>query len=191
MTWNQVTDLGDSAVLLPLALMLFAWVWSTAETKYALAWAVAFGSTGALVCASKLAYLGWGLGIPHWDFRGFSGHTALSTLAYPALLWLLLNPQRDWHRRATLGVGLALGGLIGWSRIEVHAHTVSEVVSGFVLGGAGAAVLVNQWRTMPRLPGVVLPVSTLVVYIGSFQLGRAPTQALLLAISQRLSAVAF
>jgi hypothetical protein len=42
-------------------------------------WALLFGITGAIVCASKLAFMGWGMGIRELDFTGFSGHTALST----------------------------------------------------------------------------------------------------------------
>ena len=40
---------------------------------------VAFGITGTVVCISKLAFMGWGIGIREIDFTGFSGHTALST----------------------------------------------------------------------------------------------------------------
>jgi len=48
-----------------------------------------FGITGAIVSASKLAFMGWGIGIRELDFTGFSGHSALFAVFWPIFLWLL------------------------------------------------------------------------------------------------------
>ena len=58
-------------------------------------WALLFGITGAIVCASKLAFMGWGIGIRDWTSPAFSGHTALSSAFWPILLWLLCA---CWHQ---------------------------------------------------------------------------------------------
>jgi len=42
-----------------------------------------FGITGAIVSASKLAFMGWGIGIRELDFTGFSGHSALFAAFWP------------------------------------------------------------------------------------------------------------
>ena len=70
---------GDSTVLLPSAAALFI-VLMLRKTSRLLAWqwSLLFGITGAIVCASKLAFMGWGLGIRELDYTGFSGHSALS-----------------------------------------------------------------------------------------------------------------
>ncbi len=81
---------GDSTVLLPSAAALFI-VLMLRKTSRLLAWqwSLLFGITGAIVCASKLAFMGWGLGIRKLDYTGFSGHSALSAAFWPIFLWLL------------------------------------------------------------------------------------------------------
>ncbi len=80
---------GDSTVLLPSAAALFI-VLMLRKTSRLLAWqwSLLFGITGAIVCASKLAFMGWGLGIRELDYTGFSGHSALSAAFWPIFLWL-------------------------------------------------------------------------------------------------------
>ena len=79
MNWQLISFFGDSTVLLPSAAALFI-VLMLRKTSRLLAWqwSLLFGITGAIVCASKLAFMGWGLGIRELDYTGFSGHSALS-----------------------------------------------------------------------------------------------------------------
>ena len=52
--------------------------------------------------------------------------------------------------------GTAFAGLIGYSRIPLGAHPVSEVIAGLLLGGLGAALgLQAMWRR--SLHGTFLP----------------------------------
>lgn len=64
MNWQLISFFGDSTVLLPSAAALFI-VLMLRKTSRLLAWqwSLLFGITGAIVCASKLAFMGWGLGI--------------------------------------------------------------------------------------------------------------------------------
>lgn len=87
MNWQVVTFFGDSTVLLPSAAVLFIVLFLRKDSKQlAWHWALLFGITGAIVCASKLAFMGWGIGIRELDFTGFSGHTALSSAFWPILI---------------------------------------------------------------------------------------------------------
>lgn len=63
MNWQLISFFGDSTVLLPSAAALFI-VLMLRKTSRLLAWqwSLLFGITGAIVCASKLAFMGWGLG---------------------------------------------------------------------------------------------------------------------------------
>ena len=90
MNWQLISFFGDSTVLLPSAAALFI-VLMLRKTSRLLAWqwGLLFGITGAIVCASKLAFMGWGLGIRELDYTGFSGHSALSAAFWPIFLWLL------------------------------------------------------------------------------------------------------
>lgn len=60
MNWQLISFFGDSTVLLPSAAALFI-VLMLRKTSRLLAWqwSLLFGITGAIVCASKLAFMGW------------------------------------------------------------------------------------------------------------------------------------
>jgi len=133
--WAALSFLGDSALMLPCALLITLWLGVPRETRpLAWRWALAIGLGGGLVAASKIAFMGWGLGSATFDFTGFSGHTALATGVWPVLLWL---SAARWHssvRWLLVVVGWTLAGMIGISRLVLDAHSLAEVVSGFALG---------------------------------------------------------
>lgn len=98
MNWQLISFFGDSTVLLPSAAALFI-VLMLRKTSRLLAWqwSLLFGITGAIVCASKLAFMGWGLGIRELDYTGFSGQLrALRGL----LAYLPVAAQRPYLRRS-------------------------------------------------------------------------------------------
>lgn len=141
MNWQVVTFFGDSTVLLPSAAVLFIVLFLRKDSKsLAWQWALLFGITGGVVCASKLAFMGWGIGIRALDFTGFSGHTALSSAFWPIFLWLLCARATPALRFASVIPGYALAGLVGYSRLMVHAHSTAEVIAGLLLGTAGSAM---------------------------------------------------
>ncbi|WP_113406408.1 phosphatase PAP2 family protein, partial [Escherichia coli] len=137
-----------------------------------------------VVCISKLAFMGWGIGIREIDFTGFSGHTALSTAFWPILIWLLTSRASSSLRGGAVLLGFVLAGIVGYSRLMIHAHSVSEVVSGFILGACGSLTfLLLQWLTpasrsaqiswMGALSVVIIPLILLNTGV------KAPTQSLL------------
>ncbi|HGF5683073.1 TPA: phosphatase PAP2 family protein [Klebsiella pneumoniae] len=192
MNWQLVTFFGDSTVLLPSAAVLFIVLFQRKDSKQlAWRWALLFGITGAIVCASKLAFMGWGIGIRELDFTGFSGHTALSAAFWPILLWLLCARAIPALRFASVILGYTLAGLVGYSRLMVHAHSTSEVIAGFLLGAAGSALfLLMQSRvsithtaklSWGSLASVVI-IPALLLNTGA----KAPTQSLLSEIAVKL-----
>ena len=80
MNWQLISFFGDSTVLLPNSAALFI-VLMLCKTSRLLAWqwSLLFGITGAIVCASKLAFMGWG--ICELDYTGFSGLLAYLPVA--------------------------------------------------------------------------------------------------------------
>ncbi|MEV9506124.1 phosphatase PAP2 family protein [Klebsiella variicola] len=146
MNWQLISFFGDSTVLLPSAAALFI-VLMLRKTSRLLAWqwSLLFGITGAIVCASKLAFMGWGLGM---DYTGFSGHSALSAAFWPIFLWLLSARFSAGLQKAAVATGYILAAVVGYSRLVIHAHSVSEVIAGLLLGAAGSALfLLLQKRT--------------------------------------------
>ena len=138
--WNRFTNLGDLAVMLPMAASIAIWLAAQKKFTSSLRWILAFGSAGLLVAISKIAFIGWGIGSRDFDFTGISGHTMLATATLPTLLFLLARAWRPRHTRLALAIGWLAGAAIGYSRVEVHAHSLSEVVLGFACG-----LLASHW----------------------------------------------
>ena len=149
--WINVTHLGQSSLLLPAALVLALWLLWARQWPLALAWSLCFGSAVLLVLASKLAFLGWGVGSAAVDFTGISGHATVSTAVFTWAAWLTVARRGLRARALAIVVGLCVGVLVSVSRVVLHAHSVSEVVAGFALG-ALAALLPMLWRRAPSAP---------------------------------------
>ncbi|WP_061324542.1 phosphatase PAP2 family protein [Serratia rubidaea] len=188
--WHFLTFFGDSMLLLPTALVLFLVLLSSAATRRAgWQWGFIFGCVGAIVCASKLAFIGWGIGSAEYDFTGFSGHSALSASIWPAFLWLICARCRPLLRRTAVLIGYLLPLAIGWSRLAIHVHSTSEVITGLILGlSASTLFLLLQRRSSPPRLGVVKTLILLalpVLLMGHRQ--PAPTQSLLEKIAVTLA----
>ena len=171
MNWQLISFFGDSTVLLPSAAALFI-VLMLRKTSRLLAWqwSLLFGITGAIVCGSKLAFMGWGLGIRELDYTGFSGHSALSAAFWPIFLWLLSARFSAGLRKAAIITGYVLAAVVGYSRLVIHAHSVSEVIAGLLLGADPESVNIS-WGGVACL--VMVPL--ILLHSGS----KAPTQSLL------------
>lgn len=130
--WRSLSALGDSRWLLPMALALLITL-PRADARLKWRWLAAIAVTAGVTLASKLAFMGWGIGIKSVHFTGFSGHAAMSSVIYPVVGVLLAGPGR---RARTFGraIGVLLATAIAWSRIPLHAHSLSEVIAGLMLG---------------------------------------------------------
>ncbi|MGE6331755.1 hypothetical protein [Stenotrophomonas sp. NPDC077659] len=89
--WKLLSSLGDSRWLLPMIAILLSSLPRSAFKWRAL---MAIALTAALTLASKLAYMGWEVGIASIDFTGFSGHAAMSSAIYPVAGTLLAGTSR-------------------------------------------------------------------------------------------------
>ncbi|EWS55927.1 PAP2 superfamily protein [Methylibium sp. T29] len=76
----------------------------------------------------------------------------LAAAIYPVLARTLASPAAVPPRWAIVA-GYALAAVISLSRVVIGAHSVSEVVLGFAVGGAASAVaLMLETRHPPPLP---------------------------------------
>lgn len=191
MNWQWVSFFGDSTVLLPSAAAVFMVLFLRRPSRQiAWQWGLLFGITGAIVSASKLAFMGWGIGIRELDFTGFSGHTALSTAFWPIFLWLLCARGSIALRRTAMVMGYLLAGLVGYSRLAIHAHSPSEVIAGLLLGACGTLFLLLQ-RNSSRVVDAQLSwggvLSLIIIPVVLLNIGtKAPTQSLLGEIAVKL-----
>lgn len=134
------------AVLGPAGVAIAVWLLVSRQWRLVLAWSLWYGGGMSLVVLSKLAFIGWGLGSAALDFTGFSGHAMRAGAVFPALMYVVLQrAPRDWRQAGVL-FGVAYAVLVAISRVVVHAHSMSEAVSGCVLGLAMACGFMWQAR---------------------------------------------
>ncbi len=134
-----------------------------------------------LVVASKLVFLGWGIGIRSIDFTGFSGHAMRSAAIYPVLFFLLVAWLHTGSRSLAAIFGLLLAAMVAWSRIMVHAHSLSEAASGFLLGGLTSLTFLYTIRNRTELKiHPVLGILSLATLLFPPQMTPVPTQSILI-----------
>jgi len=150
--WDFVTDFGDSAVTVPLALLVFVFLWAARARRIAFGWAVATGGCAVTMGALKVLFMACR---PEFaDISSPSGHTAMSVVVYGALATLVGARLPTGQRRiVSIATGLAIIG-ISLSRWVLRDHTAAEIAIGFGVGTAALA-LFRLWlgrKGAPPLP---------------------------------------
>lgn len=189
--WFALTGFGGVAVTIPVALAIAAWLAAGMRFRSAVEWLVLLGAAASLTVLTKIAFLGWGVGIRPIDFTGISGHAVLATLVYPVVISVVLVNTRVFYRRAGFLIGLAFGFAIGASRVAVRAHSISEIVVGCALGALIACIFVSRLEARPAptepSPHPILVALSLVALIGSLHGLHVPTQRWVTSIALDLS----
>lgn len=146
-----ITDLGDSALLLPLALVLAAGLWLLQSRTAALTW-LGFVLPGlVLLAAVKLIghachpYIGPALVSP-------SGHAAFATMVYGSFGVILACRLEGGVRWLVAAASVALIAGVAASRILLGAHTATEVAAGLMVGGVVVAAFAHRYRGAPSAP---------------------------------------
>jgi hypothetical protein len=186
--WIAITRFGGAGLTLPLAIAIALWLALGYTWRLAATWLGLLGVAIGVVALSKIAFLGWGVGVRELDFTGVSGHAMLSTAVYPVALFLMLLRTR-WPVRATgVALGLAAGVAVGLSRVVLDAHSPSEAVAGCVVGAFAAVVFVWwSWDAKPeQLHVVPIAVSLLMLTVALHDV-RVPTQRWITHIALHLS----
>ncbi|MDP9108232.1 MAG: membrane-associated phospholipid phosphatase, partial [Pseudomonadota bacterium] len=102
----------------PAALAILAWLLAGRLWRLAATWIMLFGVGMLLVVASKIAFIGWGIGSQSLDFTGLSGHAMRACAVMPVLAYLIAQggAQRAW-RIGGIVTGICAGVLISVSRV--------------------------------------------------------------------------
>ena len=148
MSWRTLTYFGDSMLLIPTAVIIaLVLPWKSDNRRTVWYWLLAFGLAGLLVSISKIMFLGFGIGSARYNFTGFSGHSAMSATLWPVMMWLISARWPTFWRALTIGIGYLIPLMVGLSRLVIHAHSVSEVLAGLMLGFTlSSAFLLSQRR---------------------------------------------
>jgi hypothetical protein len=151
--WDIVTDFGDSAITLPLALLTLGFLAVSRQSRLAQAWVAAIGGAAVAIGVLKLGFGACGSRSGFPGILSPSGHTAISTAVYGSLAVLLgtvlpQHPRRLFH----LGAALLVGS-IAISRWVLHKHDAAEIAVGFAVGITAVA----GFRALARREAVAFP----------------------------------
>jgi hypothetical protein len=114
-----ITGVGDSAAMLPAGAGLMLWLLVNGMRRDAALLFAVLGAGAAVVLATKLAFLGWGLGIPALRFAGISGHSMLACSIMPIAAYVISRRAGVGTRIAAALLGFAVGVTIGISRVAL------------------------------------------------------------------------
>lgn len=191
-TWHWFTPLGDAVLVLPLvacAAVLLAWHHRHAR-RPALRWLLIVAMACAVTAASKVAFYGWGTGVPAWDLTCFSGHAVVAMVSWPVLGALLAPRRWPGARQAMCLGGIVLALLVAYSRVRIGGHSMSEAIAGAGLGGLGAWLALRGLRAHTIDLGrraVLVPVAIVLVAITTAPPVHLPSERLLARIGTTLA----
>lgn len=173
--WLAITRLGEALILLPTLLALMLWLVARSRAhRLVLEWTLLISVAVLITTASKVAFIGWGIGNVRWNFTGVSGHAMFAAAVMPLLLRASVSSAPpDWHRASIL-LGYACALLIAVSRVKVGAHSWSEVAAGFAVGAAASGLALARVH-MPAVDAPRLLIVGVVVWLVSMPAGAPPS----------------
>ena len=175
--WNAISDFGDAAVTLPLAVGCAIWI-ASSDRRLAAYWLIFLAAGVALVGTTKILYAGCGVEVDENGFRILSGHTMLLSAVWMICIALFL--RRAGLASVGITLGLTSSALIGAARVFEEAHTVSEVIAGWLLGSTVALVFVRALeKSHVRLRGTAVAAASLLLVSGIAYGHHAPFQSLI------------
>jgi membrane-associated phospholipid phosphatase len=144
---RYLTNLGDAAVVLPVAALILLWLLDIAGQRIAVLWCCALLVAGGGTAFLKI-YID-ACTIPVAGLDSPSGHTGMSTLVYGGLALMIGAETASWRRLAVGAAGAVLVATIALSRVLLGAHDVIEVVVGLLIGGTALAFFARGYVGVP------------------------------------------
>lgn len=170
-----ITMMGDTVVMLALSLAIIAWlVWHKA---YRAAYAAGFA-----IIAAKLFELAMKLGIQRarpteLAYSGIelfsfpSGHATMAAVIFGVLAVLVSHSMGRWGRAVVYAICSVLVVLIGFSRVYLGAHWLSDVLAGMVFGAVMMAAFGVAIEAIP--PRRIKPLGLFATALGVFLIASA------------------
>ena len=134
--WSWLVPLGDLQLTVPAAAGIGASLLAAQRWRLACCWYMLFAGAVLLVGANKIAYLGWGIGLPALHFKALSGHATGAGAMLPMLFATVhcwAGNDRRW-RAAAFASGVMVALLVSAALIVNREHSVSEALAGSLLG---------------------------------------------------------
>lgn len=151
LAWHLVSRLGEAQILLPLLLAAVLWLGSRRGVwRLGAIWLASTALAALVTTVTKVAFIGFGIGIAALDFTGVSGHAMFAAAVLPLLMRLAEGSLPARWQGAGLAAGCALAALVALSRVLLLSHSWSEVAVGTLLGAAVTATTLAASHA-PRL----------------------------------------
>jgi membrane-associated phospholipid phosphatase len=175
-TWQFITHLGSASLLMPCLGVALIELWISHQKSAIYQWIIALSIGVILTLISKVLFLGWGVGIASLNFTGISGHAFLATSIIPILFYSFSGGLQEKTKNNGFWIGLILSFLVGISRIILGMHSLSEVVSGWILGLTVCIFVLNAIKYQEqRYSSLHLLILVFIVSIGSTTPNYLPT----------------
>jgi membrane-associated phospholipid phosphatase len=165
--WSFITDFGDTAVTVPLAIMVTGFLFAAKQPRLAIGWALVILLCAGVTGAVKLAFTVCGYPLAGSGLTSPSGHTAMSVAVYGGLAAIVGNGLKAPARAALVAAAAIFTSGIALSRTIIGYHTPIEVAIGLVVGIAalGAMIGVLARYRPEHLPIGWLSAGALVVFV--------------------------
>lgn len=151
---RDLTNLGDLAVLLPVAFTMLVWLGFSSSWRLAATWALAFAicisGTGLLKVLFLVCQPGASLHSP-------SGHSSLSALVYGGIAMVVVSRGETWQRVLGVGIGFALVAAIAATRVILMSHTIVETAIGLAIGAIALTIFGAQYFPQARSGAPIRP----------------------------------
>lgn len=155
-----ITTLGNPQVVVAGLLLSMAVLYRLHRTRFVLPMIVSVVAAESLVFLSKLAFHRPRPAQALLEPGGYSfpsGHAAISLAFYGFLFFIVMHATRKWRARVNLLFGAAFLALsIGFSRLYLGVHYLSDVLAGYLLGGLGlligSAMVFGGWQGIRLKP---------------------------------------
>ncbi len=159
-----LTDFADQAVLLPLAAVIGLALALSGWWRGCAAWLFAVPGVLGTMAVLKYVFFACARLLGTTGIASPSGHTAASAVIMGGALVLFLRGRVPIWVLAAIPVAIA--ALVGTTRLEVHAHSVPEVLAGAAIGLAGAALLAVLAGPRPPVRGWPAALAAVAVLAG-------------------------
>jgi membrane-associated phospholipid phosphatase len=172
MWWTRLTEFGNPAITLPLAVVTFVWLLYRGAIRGAVWWAFAVVGCAGLTAVAKIAAYACP---PLSDLHSPSGHTSLSALVYGAIGLIIGSEDNVLQRTIIVVVVSGFISGIAISRIILGMHSVLEVLVGLAIGIAALAGFAERYlrfrpdSAQPVLYGLVAAALVLISYGGDLR----------------------
>ena len=155
---GYLTDLGDSALLVPASALLAVYLFCLGSRGTAATWLSALALCVALTALSKVAFAACGSLVPALGVSSPSGHTSMSATFYGCAALMFAGDAERRVRAGLLAAGTVLVFVIAASRVLLQAHSLGEVAIGLSIGVASVGWFAGRHFAKPPRPVPWVPV---------------------------------